>query len=128
MTIQSGLLAAAAAQLLVFFKDDGSYNTDIASGGPAGAKGFVIASCYAALFLNISATIGSFVLIDNLGEIQFQAACKPEGFQEDIAQTDRLFAFQEDLLKRFGAPSAWTFMMMHCTFITISRIVSGWQD
>lgn len=119
---KSGLLAAAAAQLLVYFKADGSFSDDINSGGPGGAKGFVIASCYAALFLNVSATISSFILIDNLGEIGFRASCKGTEWEKDIQQTERIEGTQENLLVRFGASKDWNLMLLHCK----SSIASDW--
>ncbi|PPQ86186.1 hypothetical protein CVT25_006929 [Psilocybe cyanescens] len=101
--VVSGLLAAVAAQLLVFFKPDSSFDPNINTQG--GAKGFLLGACYAALFLNISATISSFILIDNLGEIGFRASChaeKLEGLTRDVGQH---VTNQDKLLVDFGASS-----------------------
>ncbi|KDR77007.1 hypothetical protein GALMADRAFT_155696 [Galerina marginata CBS 339.88] len=109
--IQSGLLAAVAAQLLVFFKTDSSYADDIPKHG--GAKGFLLASCYVALFLNISATISSFILIDNLGEIGYRASCNEEALKQKFGTTNTYTAGQEKLLAEFGASEEWEWMLFH---------------
>jgi Na+/melibiose symporter-like transporter len=59
--------------LLGFFKTESNFV------GPPfysqhGARDFLLASCYMALFLNINATLGSFILTCTLGEVGFQAS------------------------------------------------------
>ncbi|KAF4613012.1 hypothetical protein D9613_010977 [Agrocybe pediades] len=122
--VVSGLLAGAAAQLIGFFKSDDNYNKDIHGGGPGGARGFVIASCYAALFLNIGATISSFVLIDNLGEVGFSASVKDDQFHTDVQQTGRMTVTQEKLLVRFGASEEWSWMLIHWLITFYAGILS----
>ncbi|KAF8895827.1 hypothetical protein CPB84DRAFT_1781918 [Gymnopilus junonius] len=103
--VVSGLLASVAAQLLVFFKASSSYAEGIPN--PGGAQGFLLASCYAALFLNISATISSFILIDNLGEIGFT-----------------MTTTQDDLLIMFGASKKWKWMLWHWLVTFYSGILA----
>ncbi|CAA7263707.1 unnamed protein product [Cyclocybe aegerita] len=106
---QSGLLAAVAAQLLGFFKDK------LEDVSPAGAADFVIASCYTALFLNVAATIGSFVLIDNLGEVGYRAAKLDAA--DALIQIEAIGDYRppiSKLLKEFGATQLWNGMLYHC--------------
>ncbi|KAF9556813.1 hypothetical protein CPC08DRAFT_669355 [Agrocybe pediades] len=109
--VVSGLLAGAAAQLLGFFTS-------------GGAGGFVVASCYAALFLNIGATISSFVLIDNLGEVGFSASAKDDKFHGDKEQSGRVTATQEELLVQFGASEEWSWMLIHWLITFYAGILS----
>ncbi|KAJ3504331.1 hypothetical protein NLJ89_g7988 [Agrocybe chaxingu] len=105
--VVSGLLAAVAAQLLGFFKDDENLS-------PSGGAGFVIASCYAALFLNIAATIGSFVLIDNLGEVGYRAAKRDS--KDELLQVDTIGDYTpavSKMLVDFGANGMWNGMLYH---------------
>jgi len=53
-------LAGVGAQLLGTFQ-----NVD----GDGGAKEFLIATCYASIFLNIGASVSSLVALDYLGEL-----------------------------------------------------------
>ncbi|KAF8895828.1 hypothetical protein CPB84DRAFT_1682145, partial [Gymnopilus junonius] len=109
--VVSGLLASVASQLLVFFKTSSSYASNIPD--PLGAQGFLIASCYAALFLNISATISSFILIDNLGELGFHASCKDPTFYTDLETAGTMSVTQDKLLIKFGASKMWKLMLWH---------------
>jgi len=118
--VVSGLLAAVAAQLLGFFKPDANYDGNIHLAG--GAKGFLLATCYAALFLNISATISSFILIDNLGEIGFRASCQHD--LESLTNLSTITTTQDGLLMKFGASPEWKFMLYHWLVTFYSGIIS----
>jgi hypothetical protein len=119
--VVSGLLAAVAAQLLALFKTLPSPNPSCPPNTscppnihiPGGAQGFLLAACYAALFLNISATISSFILIDNLGEIEFRASCKGEAFHENVKRAKTMTRTQDRLLVEFGATGEWKWMLFH---------------
>ncbi|KDR77008.1 hypothetical protein GALMADRAFT_139036 [Galerina marginata CBS 339.88] len=109
--VVSGLLAAVAAQLLVFFKDNSNYSGDITQ--QEGAIRFLLASCYAALFLSISATISSFIPIDVLGEIGFRASCQAKELGEIFDNAGTYTTRQDDLLVAFGASQQWNLMLFH---------------
>lgn len=109
---KSSLLATLAGQLLVFFKADSSYSLTIPVSSEV--KHFLISISYAALFLNVVAALYSFIIIDNIGEINFRASAKTDAFHEDIEQTGRVVASQDDLLKKFGAGKDWNWMIMLC--------------
>jgi len=101
--LQSGLLAGVGAQLLGTFQN---------ASGHAGAKEFLVATCYSSIFLNIAATICSFVVIDHLGEIGFAAAAIRD--PEDDRQMGKIRTSQEKLLVKFGASNQWNAMLYHC--------------
>ncbi|KAF8964804.1 hypothetical protein BDZ97DRAFT_865155 [Flammula alnicola] len=113
--VVSGLLAAVAAQLLVFFKAPSSYShasqTEI---------DIIVAFCYAGLFLNIGATISSFVLIDELGELGFQASRRADS----LKQIGEISVTQENLLLKFGASRSWKSKLYHWLFIFYSGILA----
>jgi hypothetical protein len=67
----------------------------------------VLVLCYAALVLNISATIGTFVLIDTLSDIAFKASKK-----EFLMGTTNMN--QEEILQYWGAGRQWNWMRLHC--------------
>jgi hypothetical protein len=100
--LQSGLLASAAAQLLGSFKTD----PGLLAREPR-FRNLVLIFCYAGLFLNISATIGSFVLTDNLGELGYRASKK-----ENIMGSTSMGA--EEILVKYGASRQWNYMLFHC--------------
>jgi len=119
--IQSGLLASVAAQLLGTFKGDETLEKN----GPAGAKDFLVAMCYAAIFLNINATIGSFVLVDNLGEVGYEAAKRDAGGRlEHISRVGHYHAGVSQLLTEFGASGSWYWMLIHCKLHQVFTIAS----
>lgn len=107
--LQSGLLAGVGAQLLTTFQGLGDPPAEPV---PAGAKEFLLATCYASIFLNIAATICSFVLIDHLGEIGFEAAAIRD--PEDDRQMGKIRTSQDKLLMKFGASNQWKAMLYHC--------------
>ncbi|KAF9485721.1 hypothetical protein BDN70DRAFT_871044 [Pholiota conissans] len=102
--VVSGLLAASAAQLLGFFKGANGFSDQ-----EPRFQNLVLVFCYAALFLNISATIGSFLLTDNLGELDYRAARKKSN--EDLYGSTSMGA--EEILRDFGASSQWEYMLFH---------------
>jgi len=105
-------LASVAAQLLGFFKADDNFGPRFHS--KQGARDFLVASCYMALFLNISATIGSFVLIDALGEIGFRASKNSK--LKDLEKAGTIETTQDRLLEKYGASSWWQIILWHCQF------------
>lgn len=113
---KSGLLAAVAAQLLSFFKSSDNFKRYHAS---QGIQNFIVAACYAALFLNIGATITSFILIDNLGEIGYQAACKQSG---TVQNAGLLTAHQDRLLVIYGASPMWKLMLFYCEYFSWFKV------
>ncbi|KAF9531687.1 hypothetical protein CPB83DRAFT_848557 [Crepidotus variabilis] len=104
--VVSGLLAAVAAQLLGTFKGDQNLQ-------PQGARDLLVAACYAAIFLNINATVGSFVLIDDLAEVGLEATKRYQ------AQGDGFTAVKMDnrgpsqILTKFGASKMWRPILIH---------------
>ncbi|KAF5316662.1 hypothetical protein D9619_006650 [Psilocybe cf. subviscida] len=106
--VVSGLLAAVAAQLLQYFRDDNTYNRRHSSDR---AKTAILALCYATIFLNIASTIFAFVIIDKMGALASAAAGRsnrPEISSFDGAETK--------LLEHFGAGSTWKYIMAEWLF------------
>jgi hypothetical protein len=104
--MQSGLLAAVAAQLLQYFRDDSAYHKRQSS---EAAKTAVLALCYAAIFLNIGATISAFVIIDKMGALS--AAASSRGDKTAFSTFD---GTEVRLLENFGAGSTWKYVMAEC--------------
>ena len=96
-----------SAQLLSFFKSDDSFGTRHSQ---QGARDFLVAACYLALFLNISATISSFILIDILGEIGFKASTN----EDALRKLGNCRTTQDKLLLKFGASPWWRIILWHC--------------
>ncbi|KAF8180085.1 hypothetical protein BJ912DRAFT_929437 [Pholiota molesta] len=115
-SILSGLLAAAAAQLLGFFKASAEGTGGLGARAPR-YQNLVLVLCYAALVLNISATIGTFVLIDTLSDIAFKASKK----EFLMARTNMN---QEEILQYWGAGRQWNWMRLHWTITFYSGIFS----
>jgi hypothetical protein len=99
----SGLLAGVGSQLLGTFLNLKSE--------PRGATEFLLATCYASIFLNIAATICSFVLIDHLGDIGLEASSIRD--PEEDRKIGTLSTSQEKLLMKWGASSQWKWMLYH---------------
>ncbi|KDR77009.1 hypothetical protein GALMADRAFT_1327154 [Galerina marginata CBS 339.88] len=117
---QSGLLASVAAQLLTLFKTPAPSPSDSSSnntGQPTEslAQTFLLVCCYAAIFLNISATISSFILIDNLGEIGYRSSI-PNNQRPGSPPPTTMSCTPEKLLYTYGASSKWTWMLFHWLF------------
>jgi len=102
---QSGLLAGVAAQLLSFFRGKEAYQRRSTS---QGAKDTVLALCYAALLLNIAATISAFMVIDKMGSVTMKGAMMPP------PQIGRFHGTHVSLLVKFGGSPNWRYMLWHC--------------
>jgi hypothetical protein len=96
-------LAAVGAQLLGTFQN---------VNGDAGLKEFLIMACYVSIFLNIGATVSSFVVIDHIGEMVFQASAIRDS--EDDRQMGKIRTSQEKMLMNFGASNQWNWMLYYC--------------
>jgi len=92
--------------LLGFFKTDSNFSQRHSQ---QGARDFLVAACYIALLLNISATINSFILIDILGEIGFKASGDSK-----LGQVGKYHTTQDGLLLTFGASSWWKGILWYC--------------
>ncbi|KJA25338.1 hypothetical protein HYPSUDRAFT_64915 [Hypholoma sublateritium FD-334 SS-4] len=112
--VVSGLLAGGAAQLLSTFKGD----MDLMNREPRD-RNLVLVLCYAALFLNISATISSFILTDNLGELEYNTAKGRGG-----VNTTQMLGGEATILKAHGASPSWEFMLYHWLITFYSGILS----
>lgn len=66
---------------------------------------------YSALVLNISASLSSFILIDKLGDLPFQASQKP---LSRLPRMGPIEGTQEQLLLRYGVDRLWTVVVYHC--------------
>ncbi|PPQ93956.1 hypothetical protein CVT25_014867 [Psilocybe cyanescens] len=107
--VVSGLLAAVAGQFLGFVRSS-TITPDVSYE----ARCFLLTMCYAALLFNISATIGSFILMDNLGEMGFRASCKASELDEVTDMGLGTFMTSQDgLLIKFGASPEWNWMLYH---------------
>ncbi|KAF8963419.1 hypothetical protein BDZ97DRAFT_1027659 [Flammula alnicola] len=102
--VVSGLLAGVAAQLLSFFRDNNSYEKRPTG---QGAKDTVLALCYAALLLNIGATISAFMVIDKMGSLTISAARRPD------LLIGRFNGTEVGLLEKYGAGKKWKYMVWH---------------
>ena len=85
-------------------------------------RNLVLVLCYGALFLNISATISSFILTDNLGELEYNAAK-----QNLDMKISHMVGRETTILKQYWASASWNLMLYHCTShswcsITLHRI------
>ncbi|KAF9533107.1 hypothetical protein CPB83DRAFT_805950 [Crepidotus variabilis] len=104
--VVSGLLAAVASQLLGYFEGGLTSNNINNTAG----SWVVIAFCYAALFLNINATIGSFILTDKLGELGYEGAKKGPADTSTVGVDRRGVSA---LFKEYGMTSMWSIMLVH---------------
>jgi len=77
-----------------------------------GVKEFLVATCYATILLNLGATICSFVIIDHLGGIGFEAAAIRD--PEDDRLMGQIRTTQTKLLMKFGASNQLEVMQYHC--------------
>ncbi|KAF9485458.1 hypothetical protein BDN70DRAFT_795763 [Pholiota conissans] len=99
--VVSGLLAGVAAQLFSYFRDPTNYTRHATS------RGLVLALCYGAIFLNIGATIGAFIIIDKMGSIATRAA------RRDQMSIGRFGGTQIALLQYHGAGKKWKYFVWH---------------
>jgi len=111
LLFQSGLLAGAAAQLLGFFRSEDAYKRRPTS---QGAKDTVLALCYAALLLNVAATISAFMVIDKMGSLTMNGAMMPP------PQIGRFYGTHVGLLVKFGGSPNWRYMLWHCELLLFS--------
>ena len=72
-------------------------------------RNLVLVLCYGALFLNISATISSFILTDNLGELEYNVAKQ----KLDMPHS-HILGREATILKQYGASASWNLMLYHC--------------
>ncbi len=89
---------ASQAQLLSTFKGD----SDLMNREPRD-RNLVLVLCYGAIFLNISATISSFILTDNLGELDYNAAKD----WDKIPKVSDMLGNEATILKQYGASASW---------------------
>lgn len=110
--LQSGLLAAVAAQLLSYFRDPGTYDRRLDS---QNARDVVVALCYGALFFNVGATISAFIIIDKLGSLTLVYA------RRDPINIGTFAASETAILEHYGAGNKWKYILWHCESIPDSN-------
>jgi len=77
----------------------------------------MVAACYAALFFNVHATIGSFVLIDNLRDVGQEAALlEARGFLEHMKRASTSGGHSSRILVEYGVSHLWRSALVHCEF------------
>jgi len=75
----------------------------------------MVAACYAALFFNVNATIGSFVLVDNLRDVGQEAALlDAQGWLEHMKRAATFGGNSSRLLVEYGVSHLWRFALVHC--------------
>uniref|UniRef100_A0A8H7XVN2 Uncharacterized protein n=1 Tax=Psilocybe cubensis TaxID=181762 RepID=A0A8H7XVN2_PSICU len=89
-------LAILAPIFLIFFKDS--------QGGALALEVFG----YSAFFLNVSACMSSFIMIDRLGDMPWHACQKP-----DTESIGKIVATQQQTLRRFGVGALWPWVAGH---------------
>jgi len=112
--IVSGLLAGVAAQLLSFFRNEDTYRRRPTS---QGAKDTILGLCYAALLLNIAATISAFMVIDKMGSLTLNGA------RMHPPQIGRYYGTHIGLLVKFGGSSNWRYVIWHWLFCFYGGVV-----
>ena len=80
--------------------------------GDGGAKEFLIATCYASIFLNIGASVSSLVALDYLGGMGLQAAALRD--PEDDRKMGKIRISPVKLLMKFGAGFRLKAILYHC--------------
>jgi hypothetical protein len=127
-TKQSGLLAAVAAQLIVFFKTEGTFDP---KDDPR--KEPILTLAYVALVLSIGATISSLILTDEFADIPVRAARSPYDLEssktkspksgpsttepskaEDPKDDTTFNGHDWGLLRVFGLRGSAQFVVAHC--------------
>jgi len=77
----------------------------------------MVAACYAALFFNVNATIGSFVLVDNLRDVGQEAALlDAQGWLEHMKRAATFGGNSSRLLVEYGVSHLWRFALVHYEF------------
>ncbi|KAJ3502130.1 hypothetical protein NMY22_g18692 [Coprinellus aureogranulatus] len=112
--VVSGLLAAAASQLYGFFKSSSSYSENTSET----TRDAIVGLCYVAMFLNIGATLSGFMIIDALGEVQYQAATPPSNttVDENDVCNEKLSPRKQaipQLLERYSRGNVNTILIVH---------------
>ena len=109
---QTSLFSVVSTIILVFLK---SQDDRLKEASPRGHTLLLLAA-YGAVVFNTSATVGSLALTDKLAELPTAASQNPD--LENSGTTD---SSPTDLLKRFGAGTAWSYVVWHCeSYIIIS--------
>ncbi|PPQ65499.1 hypothetical protein CVT26_000139 [Gymnopilus dilepis] len=103
----SGLLAIVAALLLVFKADTTS--TSAHSSKALSTASVIFA--YVPLFLNASACMSCFILVDRLGELPYHAARKPQ-----LPRGGSVTLHQQGILKLYGIGGLWPWIVWHWLF------------
>ncbi|KAF9054363.1 hypothetical protein BJ165DRAFT_1522903 [Panaeolus papilionaceus] len=106
--VVSALAAGIVAQLLGFIKDNKNYadNTD-----PEKIN-VLVGMCYFSLFMNIGATISSFVIIDRLGEFHLRAARIPDSETALSPSVKNADLTESDLIRaQFGVGRTWSILL-----------------
>ena len=115
---QSGLLAAVTAQLIVFFKDESTFNQ---KDDPR--KGPILTLTYVALILSIGATIGSLLLTNEYAYIPINAA-RNRRYHDKIEGDTVFIGHSSNLLRHFGLQSWAVFLLGHCESCSQPRVRS----
>jgi len=105
----SGLLAGVTAQLLVFFKTNGTF---VSADDPTQEP--VLTLTYIALILSIGATISSLILTDELSDVPVRAARSRSALESSETQKKVTFLGHDwGLLRFFGLRRSTRFVTVH---------------
>jgi len=110
--IVSALFAVLAGTLLVFMQREENFPPETLDG--RGHTLLLICS-YSAVVLNVSATIGSLVLTDKLGELPLQASQRVHLLPRATVSKDNTTA----MLRLYGIGPMWTYAMWHWLFCLV---------
>ncbi|KAF6749600.1 hypothetical protein DFP72DRAFT_913037 [Ephemerocybe angulata] len=110
-SLLSGLLSVVSV-LLFMVVHSASVGSTIQVDGELGSSTYLALSvfAYAALVLNIGASLSSFILIDELGELPFRAAQQRSSL---LPSRGPIEGSPAQLLRRYGADRLWTFIAYH---------------
>ncbi|KDR65720.1 hypothetical protein GALMADRAFT_106788 [Galerina marginata CBS 339.88] len=108
-TYISGLFAIAATILLIF--NLGSCKIAIAPGSSDNKVLALEVISYASIFLNISACLSCFILIDRLGDIPYHASQNP-----NLTKGGSVSLRQQEILKIYGVGALWRWVVWHWLF------------
>ena len=105
---KSGLLVSTSIALLMFFK-----TPDNLSASPKSSRIFVALDVvgFASVFLNISACISCFILLDRLGEIPYHAA-----WDSNLPLREKISVPRHRILRIYGIGALWHCVVWHCKF------------
>jgi hypothetical protein len=100
-----------SAQLLIFFKTEGTYQKHQSLDT---ARHVVLGLCYSAFLFNCSAALTSILLTDILGELPLRSS-RIERLQIEAKDPDFVeIQTATLLLERYQAGKTWCWMMWHC--------------